>query len=142
MALRIWGETSGACFLEMATGGQGEFADHLRDGDSAALPGWHTISSGVLSYGRDPDGNQVLQRALLDHEVLRTLAAQIRPALDRPQLNGIKVFVCRTPDSITTEVRINGEPAEEASAAMAALSWPALTETAMARFYAVAVHPD
>jgi hypothetical protein len=39
--------------------------------------------------------------------------------MDRPELNGIKVFLCRSPDSATAEIRVNGEPAVLASEAMA-----------------------
>ena len=60
---------------------------------------------------------------------------------DRPGRNGIKVFLCRTPTSVTAEVRINGRPAERASEAMGRLPWPEVTRTAFARFYAVAVPP-
>jgi hypothetical protein len=141
MAVHIWAETSGACFLEMAGGGTGRFATHLSDGDSAAVPGWHTISSGVISYGHDDASNHALQTAMLDSELLRTLAAELTPALNRPQLNGIKVFLCRTPDSTVAEIRINGEESVLASDAMAALPWPDVKSTAMARFYAVAVQP-
>ena len=140
--LHIWSETSGACFLELATGGTGRYATHLRDLDPAAIPGWHTISSGVLSYGPDEASNELLQAALLDSRILRTVADELIPVLDRPHLNGVKVFLCRTPDSTTAEVRVNGGPAVAASEAMAAYPWPDVAAPAMARFYAVAVHPS
>lgn len=138
--LHIWGQTSGACFLELVTGGTGEYATHLHGDDSAALPGWHTISSGVLSYGTDDSSNETLQAAVLDSEILRVLAPELTPALDRPQLNGIKVFLCRTPESTTAEIRVNGEPAMLASEALAAHPWPDVSEAAIARFYAVAAY--
>lgn len=140
-ALHIWGETSGACFLEMACGETGEYATHLGGGDSAAIPGWHTISSGVIGYGPDNASNHALQAAMLDSELLRTLAAELTPALNRPRRNGIKVFLCRTPDSTVAEIRINGEAAVPASEVMARLPWPDVSATSMARFYAVAAHP-
>ncbi|RSM74253.1 hypothetical protein DMB66_02265 [Actinoplanes sp. ATCC 53533] len=139
--LHIWSETSGACFLEMATGGTGRYATHLRDDDPAAIPGWHTISSGVLGYGPDDASNEVLQAAVLDSQILRALAAELTPDLDRPELNGVKVYLCRTPDSTIAEIRVNGEPAVLASEAMAAHPWPNVAVSAIARFYAVAVHP-
>jgi uncharacterized protein DUF6348 len=140
--LHIWSETSGACFLEMATGGTGRYASHLDDLDPAGIPGWHTISSGVLSYGPDETSNEVLQAAVLDSQILRTLAAELTPALDRPELNGVKVYLCQTPDSTTAEIRVNGVPAVLASEAMAAHPWPEMAAPTMARFYAVAVHPS
>lgn len=136
--LHIWGETSGACFLEMMSGG--DFATHLREGPEA-LPGWHTISSGVIAYGPDDAANHAVQAAMLDSDLLHALGDEIKADFDRPRLNGIKVFLCRTPESTTAEVRVNGRPAERASEAMARLPWPDVTATAFARFYAVASHP-
>jgi hypothetical protein len=141
-AVHIWGETSGACFLEMAGGGAGQFATHLGEGDSAAVPGWHTISSGVISYGLDDASSHALQAAMLDGELLRTLAAELTPALSQPRLNGIKMFLCRTPETTIAEIRINGEPAAPASEAMARLPWPDVADTTIARFYAVATYPN
>jgi hypothetical protein len=140
--LHLWAETSGACFLEMASGGTGDYAFHLRDGDSAGLPGWHTISSGVVGYGADDRSNHVLQEAMLDSEALRVLAPAVTPALDRSGINGIKVFLCRTPETVVAEVRVNGVPADDASEYLAGLDWPVVRDTAMVRFYAVAVHPS
>ncbi|MEU4219520.1 DUF6348 family protein [Actinoplanes sp. NPDC026623] len=140
-AVHLWAETSGACFLEMATGSTGQYATHLGEEDTAAVPGWHTISSGVIGYGPDNASNHALQAAMLDSELLRTLSGELTPALNRPRLNGIKVFLCRTPDSTVAEIRINGEPAVSASEAMAGLPWPGVADTAMARFYAVAARP-
>jgi hypothetical protein len=140
MMARIWRDTSGACLAEMLTR-RGEYASHVDGTDSAGLPGWHSVASGVLAYGPDPTSNDTLQAALLDHEVLRAIAPQLVPALDRPAHNGIKVFYRRTPTSAIAEVRVNGVPHEAASQALAALPWPEVTAPTTARFYAVAVRP-
>ncbi|WP_203826957.1 DUF6348 family protein [Actinoplanes palleronii] len=140
VALDIWKQTSGACFLEMAAGGSGEFAGHFDEDDPAGLPGWHTLISEVVAYGPDEPSATAVQDAMLGHLLLRTIAPQLLPALDREQNNGVKVFLCVTPDSLTAEVRVNGEVVEAATAAMAALPWPTVTDAAFARFYAVAVH--
>jgi hypothetical protein len=136
--LHIWAETSGACFLEM-TAGEG-YATHLTEGP-AALPGWHTISSGVIGYGVDDATNDALQAAMLDSDLLGVLGEDISADFDRPELNGIKAYLCRTPTVTVAEIRINGHAARRASDAMARLPWPEVTETSIARFYAVAVHP-
>lgn len=133
--LHIWAETSGACFLEMLTG-QG-FAEHLPE----TLPGWHTISSGVIGYGPDDQSNEVMQAAMLDSDLLRVIGGDLVAGFDRPAVNGLKVYLCRTPDTLIAEVRINGQVAGRATDALARLPWPAVRETAVVRFYAVAVHP-
>ncbi len=51
------------------------------------------------------------------------------------------MYYHRTPTSATAEVRVNGEPHQAASQALAALPWPEVTAPATARFYAVAVRP-
>lgn len=140
MMAHIWSQTSGACFAEMLTR-RGEYASHLDDSDSAGLPGWHSIVSGVLAYGPDSSSSGTLQAALLDHEVLRTLGVLLTPALDRSTHNAIKVFYQRAPISAVAEIRINGVPHPEASRALAELLWPEVAAPAIARFYAVAVNP-
>lgn len=140
MMVHIWRETSGACLAEMLTR-RGEYASHVDGSDSAGLPGWHSVVSGVLAYGPDPTSNDSLQAALLDRDVLRAIAPVLVPALDRPAHNAVKVFYHRTPTSATAEIRVNGEPHQEAGQALAALPWPEVTAPTTARFYAVAVHP-
>lgn len=140
MMVHIWRETSGACLAEMMIR-RSEYASHLDGSDSAGLPGWHSVASGILAYGPDPTSNDALQAAMIDNEVLRAIAPQLVPALDRPSHNGIKVFYHRTPTSATAEIRVNGLPHQAASQALAALPWPTVTAPTTARFYAVAVHP-
>lgn len=140
MMVQIWRETSGACLAEMLTR-RSEYAFHIDGSHSSGLPGWHSVVSGALAYGPDAASNDALQAALLDHEVLRTIAPQLVPALDRPTHNGIKVFHHRTPTSATAEIRVNGRPDQAAGRALAALPWPNVTAPTWARFYAVAVHP-
>jgi Family of unknown function (DUF6348) len=137
---RIWRETSGACLAEMLTR-RGEYASHVDGSDSAGLPGWHLVVSKVFAYGPDPASNHALQAVLVERDVLREIAPQLVPALDRPAHNGIKVFCQRSPTSASAEVRVNGERHEAASRALAALPWPEVTAPAVARFYAVAVRP-
>lgn len=140
MMVRIWRETSGACLAEMLTR-RGEYASHVDGSGSVGLPGWHSVVSGVPAYGPDRTSNDTLQAALVDRDVLREIAPQLVQALDRPAHNGIKVYYHRTPTSATAEVRVNGEPHQAASQALAALPWPEVTAPATARFYAVAVRP-
>jgi hypothetical protein len=95
----------------------------------------------IETLGTDTASNHAVQGALVDHDLLRTLGEEIKADFDRPGRNGIKVFLCRTPTSVTAEIRINGRAAGRASEAMGRLLWPEVTRTAFARFYAVAVHP-
>jgi hypothetical protein len=141
MMAHIWQETSGACLAELLTR-RGEYATHLDSSDPAGLPGWHTVVSGVLGYGADQASSDALRDALFDNRVLRTLAPQLLPALDRPAHNGIKVFYQRTPTGSSAEIRVNGRPDQAASEALAALPWPPVAAPAIARFYAVAVRPS
>lgn len=138
--VRTWRETSGACLAEMLTR-RGEYASHVDGSDSPGLPGWHSVVSKVFAYGSDPASNHALQAVLANGDVLREIAPQLVPALDRPAHNGIKVFCQRSPASAAAEVRVNGERHEPASQALAALPWPEVTAPAVARLYAVAVRP-
>jgi hypothetical protein len=143
MAADIWLETSGACFLEMLTR-RCEYADHL-DGDSpAGIPGWHTIASGILAYGKgDDDTDRIaLQHAMAGNRVLNRLSGVLIPLMTRPANNSIKILYLGGPDSVVAEVRVNGIPDETASYALASLAWPDVKAPTVARSYAVATFPE
>ncbi|MEU7909248.1 DUF6348 family protein [Actinoplanes sp. NPDC049118] len=140
MAAQLWIRTSGACFLEMATGSKGRFAETLhREGCAPGVPGWHTISSNIVYYGEQPDEFEALSDALRDAAILGR--ADVTGLLDPAGPSGIKVFVNRTPDQLTAEVSVNGTRADDASGLLAAHPWPEVTGSATARFSAVAVRP-
>lgn len=129
----VWARTSGACFLSMLTGSP-RWAARLDGSHPAAMPGWHTISSGVVGHG--PDAG-----ALADAMAIRPVLSAAAPALPRSSHNGIKVYLHRTPDSTTTEIRVNGVPDPSAAQRMAALPWPEVSAPSTVRFYAVALAP-
>ncbi|MFF3566023.1 DUF6348 family protein [Streptomyces sp. NPDC002574] len=122
-AADAWVETAGACLLELLER-QGRFADHASPGDEGGIPGWHTITSGTVAFGLDTAENQRLQEALLDVNVLHRIADTFTADLESPFFNGVKVFYGGQPGAMESEVRINGERHEAASAAMAALDLP------------------
>jgi hypothetical protein len=142
-AADIWLETSGACFLEMLTR-RGQYADHLDGSNPAGIPGWHTVASGILAYGKgDDDTDRVaLQHAMADNRVPNQLSGVLIPLLTQPANNTIKILYLRGPDSMVAEVSVNGVPDERASHALASLAWPDLTVPTVARCYAVATFPE
>lgn len=140
--LHIWRETSGACFLELLTM-RGEYATHFDGDDSSGITGWHTVASGVIAYGSDDATNNRMQSAMLDNKVMRALSGSIVPSLDPGSANGIKFFYIRAANqSVTAEVRINGQVDEEATEALIALDWPDVNHGSAVRCYAVALHPE
>jgi Family of unknown function (DUF6348) len=140
--LRIWLETSGACFLEMLTG-DGRFADHLDGAEPDGLPGWLAITSPITgySYGGDQASALALRDAMGRNAVLNRLAGRLRPLLTKPVNNGIKFFYFKKPDAAIAEVRVNGVADPAASQALAELDWPDVSEPAIVRYYAVATQP-
>lgn len=67
---------------------------------------------------------------------------EISAGLDRPFMNGIKLYVGGTAGSSFAEVRINGEVSEAASAALLALPWPRSNGLTFARTYLIALPPN
>lgn len=137
--LRIWLETSGACFLELLTR-NGRYASRLDAGSPVGLPGWQVIVSPVTgySYGAGDAGGKALRNAMLRNAVLSQLADHLLPLLTRPGNNGIKIFYFRGLESAIAEIRVNGVADPVASQALADLEWPAITEPAVVRCYAIA----
>jgi hypothetical protein len=100
----IWHETSGAVLLEMLTG-DGKFAGRWRPGEFFGLPNWHTITSGVIAYGRNEDDNHAMQMAMATGDVLKNIAPHL--TLPRARDNGIKLYYFRTPnDAIADAARV------------------------------------
>ncbi|WP_157875968.1 DUF6348 family protein [Streptacidiphilus griseoplanus] len=136
VAADTWVETAGACLLEVLDG-RGHFAQHTGPGQKRGVPGWHSISSGVVGLGRDAAENRRLQTALLDANVLHRIADTFTADLESPFFNGVKVFYGGQPGAMEAEVRVNGERHPAASAAMAALGLPEPTTFTAVRYYAL-----
>lgn len=141
--LRIWLETSGACFLETLTM-DGRFADHVVGSQPDGLPGWQAVASPITgySYGADTASALALRDAMGRNAVLSRLSGHLLPLLTKPVNNGIKFFYFKKADSAIAEVRVNGVANPEASQALADLDWPEVTDPAIVRYYAVATRPS
>jgi hypothetical protein len=115
----------------------GEYAEHYTGRDPQGLAGWHVIHGPIFAFGHG-NGPEVMQRWVIDHPLLPKLDGALVAAFDRPVLNGVKVLF----GGDVAEVRVNGEYAEGASKALAALPWPRLEPVAFARCFLLAVGPE
>lgn len=122
-AAGLWARSAGACLLELLDGREHFAEDWGPDGEHG-VPGWRSITSGVLSYGLSDQENVRLQGALLEADVLRAIAHTFTADLESPWFNGVRVFYGGAPGAVEAEVRVNGERHEAASAALAALGLP------------------
>jgi hypothetical protein len=138
-AAKIWGQTTAGVWLELKYSGQGKFADHYHGADPGGFTGWHAIAGAIIGYGSGHSPG-VLQDWWLAHPVLPALAAALNGSLvDEKCPYGIKIFFGGVD---VAEVRVNGEPHEAASAALAALPWPRLDPPAFVRSYVVVLYLD
>ncbi|MFF4448473.1 DUF6348 family protein [Streptomyces sp. NPDC001502] len=122
-AAGLWARSAGACLLELLYGRE-ELAGHWGPDDEHGVPGWRSITSGVLAYGLSDRENLRLQSALMEADVLREIADTFTADLESPWFNGVRVFYGGAPGAMEAEVRVNGERHEAASAALAALGLP------------------
>ncbi|MFE4359946.1 MULTISPECIES: DUF6348 family protein [Streptomycetaceae] len=135
-AAGLWARSAGACMLELIDG-RGRFADHLDPAQEHGVPGWRSITSGVLAYGLSAEENRDLQEALLEANVLHEIADTFTADLESPWFNGVRVFYGGAPGAVESEIRINGERHEAASAALAALNLPEPTVFTVARSFSL-----
>ncbi|MGX1545232.1 DUF6348 family protein [Streptomyces adustus] len=137
-AADAWVQTAGACLLELLDPQQ-RFAEHAGPGDERGVPGMHAIVSGVVGFGLDASENRRIQTALVGANVLHRLADTFTADLESPFFNGVKFFYGGQPGSMQTEIRVNGERHEAASAAMAALDLPEPSVFTAVRGYALLI---
>lgn len=139
-AITIWSQTTGAAALELLTQ-RGQFAQHLGAEDPQGFRGWHTIHAPLLGWGV---GNRAaeLQEWGLNHPLLPALRDSIAPALDRKELNGLKLFLGSAGGKRFAEVRVNGVNAPDATAALTALDWPTFDDFGTLRTYAILVYQE
>lgn len=135
-AADVWVQTAGACMLELLDP-RSRFADHVGPDHERGVPGWHSIISGTVAFGLDGAENRRLQTALLDANVLHRIADTFTGDLESPYFNGVKVFYGGRSGAMQTEIRVNGERHETASAAMAALNLPEPKAFTAVRHYAL-----
>ncbi|WP_328445441.1 DUF6348 family protein [Streptomyces sp. NBC_00386] len=135
-AADVWVQTAGACMLELLDP-RSRFAGHAGPDHERGVPGRHSIISGTVAFGLDGAENRRLQTALLDANVLHRIADTFTADLESPYFNGVKVFYGGRPGAMQTEIRVNGERHETASAAMAALNLPEPKVFTAVRHYAL-----
>ena len=138
MLARIWAGTSAPALLEL-TDRRGRFADHAHGDDGLGLARWHSIHGPILAYGSgDP---HALQRWLLEHPVVPSIADDLRGPLAPGALHAVKVFVGALEEPIA-EVRIDGERHDLASAALMRLDWPRTPVGSVARQLVLFLHEE
>ena len=132
-AAHMWLGTTGSAVLELMTA-RGEFASHYPESDPEGLPGFHVVHSPAVLFGTDP---APLRDWVSATPLLPALRTTLPGHLTAP-LNGVKLLFGGAPGAETVEVRVNGEVASDATAALAALDWPRTTRPAFARAYLIA----
>lgn len=134
-AVRMWATTTAAAVVEFQEG-RGEHGDHYR---TELLPGWQAVQGPAAVFGF---GSERLADWLADHQVLPELAAALAPELAGPVpagVTGVKLFFGGRLGEDVAEVRIGGEVAERASAALRALGWPRGERLCWARLFVLLV---
>ena len=120
---------------------EGKYATHLKPGTPGGFPGWHAIIGGVSTWGFG-EGASAKGQWMADASPWAELAPAIATGLDRPFLNGVRLFVGQGGDFKSCEVRINGVLHELSSAALAAMDWPRTEKMSTARVFLLLVHPE
>lgn len=116
------------------------WADHLHGNDPEGVAGWHIIHAGFVGFGVG-DFTQ-LSRWAVDAPLLPMLSEVLDAAVDRENLNGVKILFGGRPGDEVAEVRINGFPHEQASSALLALPWPRQEQPIFATTYVLMVHRE
>jgi len=137
-AVRAWIDTCLVTVLEMIQQ-RGQLASHFRAAEPGGFPGWHAIVGGVTGWSA---GSRGKQEWFAEARPWSVLAPVIKPALDRPYLNGVRMLVGQGGDFTECEVRVNGRRHAASSAALAALDWPRTDHFGLARTFVLLVGPD
>jgi len=138
-AAHMWSQTTAGAMLEFKYSRRGEFADHYHGADPHGFRGWHIISGAIIGFGKG-DSPSLLQQWFLDNPVLPTLSLALSDSIDeRTCPHGIKILMGA--DDIS-EVRLDGERHEVASAAVANLGWPRLSPPGFVRSYLLVLHRE
>lgn len=139
-ALQIWMATTAPTVFELLAQTR-EHASHFGPDDPQGFPGWHMIGGAIVGWASGEETFEIrdwMAAATPWHE----LAAIVDPDLDRPALNGIKIYVAGSPDFETAEVRLNGRRHDAASSALQQMAWPRPAALGSARTYCLLVHRE
>jgi len=137
-AVSVWCATTANVGLELLTQ-RGTFADHFSPDAADGFPHWHTIVGTHMGWSEV--GDSELQEWLVTAHPWTDLAAVLDEDLDRPKLNGIRLFVANTGHADIAEVRVNGRLHPAGTAALAQMPWPRRTHWANAQTFVLLVHP-
>lgn len=137
-AVRIW-EAGTMPVIHELFAGDGRHADHYPPDDPHGLTGWHVIAGPVWGWSAGGSA-EPLQRWAAGNPLLRgmvTLGAE----LDRPAMNGVRVFFGGRAGDETAEVRVNGRVTDRPAMDLLRLDWPRLAHHAYLSRFFLAVHP-
>jgi hypothetical protein len=140
-AISVWTDTTARVGLE-AVALRGEYADHFPPEDDRGVPGWHSIIGRAAGYGWATDDRNPKLEWFATANPWTELAALLIGDLDRPVLNGVRLFIGQGGDIQATEVRINGRVHDGATAALARMDWPRTPEYGTAQVFLLLVHPE
>lgn len=138
-AIGSWITTTASAIFEVIEH-QGTHASHFPPASPMGMSNWHCVGGMVSVYGHGEEGS-VLAEWFSDTVPWVAIEDAIITGIDRPMLNGIKLYVGGSGQSSFAEVRINGVVNETASAALLALPWPRSERLAFARTYLIALPP-
>jgi hypothetical protein len=138
-AVGSWISTTAAAIFEVIEH-QGAHAMHFPPGSEMGFATWHCVGGMLTVYGHGEE-RQTLADWFSETVPWVAIKDEITAGIDRPMLNGIKLYVGGSAGSAFAEVRINGVVNEEASAALLALPWPRSQGLTFARSYLIALPP-
>jgi hypothetical protein len=130
-AVRMWRTTTASAMVELLEW-RGVHGDHFAPGAAGGVPGWHAVQGPACVFGFE---SEPLGDWLAEHQLLPTVTAEILSRLREPVLNGVRFFFGGRSGDEVAEVRVNGEPAPDASAALRRLDWPRGERLAWARCF-------
>jgi Family of unknown function (DUF6348) len=138
-AVRMWRTTTASAVVELLEW-RGVHGDHFAPGAAGGVPGWHAVQGPACVFGFE---SEPLGDWLAEHQLLPTVTREILPRLREPAVNGVRFFFGGRSGDEVAEVRVNGEPAADASAALRGLDWPRGERLAWARcFVLLAADPE
>ena len=138
-AVRMWRTPTASAMVELLEW-RGLHGDHYAPGAVGGVPGWHAVQGPACVFGFE---SGPLGDWLAENQLLPTVTDQVVPRLRDPVVNGVRFFFGGRSGDEVAEVRVNGEPAPDASAALRRLPWPRGERLAWARcFVLLAADPE